>query len=91
MNVWPDGALTREAVSDLLHEPVRWRVEWCDGARRSPSERYGSDLPEAALQGVPTRAKRRKVERGSHDHRTWFFAFVSDADGDRILTLREGH
>jgi hypothetical protein len=41
MGFWPDGAVTRELVADALKEPVRWRIEWCDGARSAPSEGFG--------------------------------------------------
>lgn len=73
MNNWPDGALTREEMSELLNETPRWHVEWCVGSRRAPTEGLGAPLPAGVLSGVPTRAKRRKFERGTQEHRTWFY------------------
>lgn len=90
VNRWPAGALTREEVSALLQEPTHWRVEWCEGARREPSEGYGVILPDGVLEGVPSRAKRRKLERGIHDRRTWFSAVVAGEGAGRLLVLREG-
>ncbi|MDR6971073.1 hypothetical protein [Leifsonia shinshuensis] len=87
MNNWPDGALTREDVSEFLDETTRWHVEWCAGSGRAATEGRGVSLPDGVLNGVPTRAKRRKFERGAHDHRTWFFAFVGQ---DGSLTFHEG-
>ena len=87
MNNWPDSALTREGVSDLLDETTRWGIEWCAGSRVAPTEGRGVSLPDGVLQGVPTRAKRRKFERGTQEHRTCFFAFVGE---DGSLAFHEG-
>lgn len=87
MNNWPEGALTREDVPELLDDAVLWRVEWCSGSRTAPTEGRGVSLPDGVMEGVPTRAKRRKFERGLHEHRTWFSAFVTK---DRRVIFREG-
>lgn len=87
MNNWPKGALTREEVCDLLDATTGWHIEWCEGSRVGPTEGHGVSLPGGVLHGVPTRAKRRKFERGTQEHRTWFFAFVAE---DGSLLFREG-
>ncbi|MDQ1083764.1 MULTISPECIES: hypothetical protein [Microbacterium] len=87
MNTWPEGALTREEVAKLLDDVLPWRVEWCAGSRTAPTEGRGSPLPDGVLEGIPTRAKRRKFERGKQEHRTWFFAFLT---ADRRVIFREG-
>lgn len=87
MNNWPDGALTREEVSELLDATTRWSIEWCAGSRVTVTEGRGVALPDGVLHGVPTRAKRRKFERGTQEHRTWFFAFVTE---DGRIAFHEG-
>jgi hypothetical protein len=87
MNNWPHGALTREEVSERLDASTRWHVEWCEGSGKAPTKGLGLALPEGVLHGVPTRAKRRKFERGTQEHRTWFFAFVGE---DGSLAFHEG-
>ncbi|MGN7967733.1 hypothetical protein [Microbacterium sp. 22296] len=87
MNNWPEGALTREDVAELLDDTVAWTVEWCSGSRMAPTEGRGHVLPDEVLRGTPTRAKRRKFEQGTQEHRTWFFAFATTTG--RIV-FREG-
>ena len=90
MNRWPDGALSREEVLDLLQNPIRWRVEWCAGSEEAAESGRGTELPDGVLARIPTGAKRRKFQRGLDDHKTWVFATVADADGELLLDLHEG-
>lgn len=90
MGFWPDGAVTREAVEAALLQPIRWRVEWCDGARRDASEGFGRTLPGGVLEAVPTRAKKRKIDRGQELDKTWVFAYLRERDGERVFDLQEG-
>lgn len=86
MNSWPEGALTRDEVERRLIAGADWRIEWCSGARLRPESGSGPDLPQGVLDRVPTRARRRKMERGSSDSRTWMFVVE---DGQR-LDFHEG-
>lgn len=90
MNLWPDGARSREEVVDLLQNPVRWRVEWCSGSKEAPESGQGKVLPDGVLARIPSRAKRRKFQRGLNDHRTWVFATIGNENGELILDLHEG-
>lgn len=90
MNLWPDGALSREEVVDILQSPIRWRVEWCEGSRVPSESGRGTVLPDGVLARIPSGAKRRKFQRGVDDHKTWVFATVANEDGESILDLHEG-
>lgn len=90
MGFWPDGAVTRDVVETALESPLRWRIEWCDGARREPTEGTGPTLPDGVLAAIPTRAKQRKIDRGLERDRTWIFAYLSDQGGHTMLDLHEG-
>lgn len=57
---------------------MAWTIEWCSGSRLASMEGGGGALPDGVLERVPTRAKRRKFERGISHHRTWVFAFLTE-------------
>jgi hypothetical protein len=90
MNLWPDGAVTREAVQEVLGTPVHWRVEYCGGARLPRATGYGRALPDGVLDRIPNRPKRRKLERGLEGDKTWMFAYLSESDGETLLSIHEG-
>lgn len=84
------NVVSREEVEDILAEPTRWRVDWCEGSGRQSTDGYGTVLPHGVLQRVPTRSKQRKFERGARSTKTWFQAFVTEVDGERTLRFVEG-
>lgn len=90
MNRWPEGALSREEVSELLQSPVRWRVEWCSGSRMAPEIGRGTKLPHGVLERIPTGSKRRKFRRGLDDEKTWIFASLAEQGSETVLILHEG-
>lgn len=90
MSLWPGGALTRDEVERRLRAGADWRVEWCSGGGLPAESGSGPDLPEGLLARVPTRARRRKLERGLSDHRTWVFVVDLGPDDGHLLAFREG-
>lgn len=90
MNRWPDGALTRDEVSEAIDSGFRWRVEWCAGSRSPDASGVGAPLPDAVLERVPNGPKKRKLQRGLGDGKTWVFAFLEEDDHGRYLQLHEG-
>lgn len=89
MNLWPDGAVTRDVVEGEL-AASRWRVEWCEGSGVAPVSGEGATLPAGVLERVPTRAKRRKLERGLGGGTTWMFPHVREHEGVTVIEFREG-
>ena len=87
---WPDGAVTRDVVEDILIEPTHWHIDWCEGSREQSSEGFGQTLPDGVLDRIPTRAKQRKFGRGGGASKTWVFAFVTEREGRPSLRLVEG-
>jgi hypothetical protein len=87
---WPDGAVTRDVVEDILVAPTHWHIDWCEGARVPSSEGFGTTLPDGVVERIPTLAKQRKMARGGGTSTTWMFAFIEDRDGRQVLRLQEG-
>jgi hypothetical protein len=90
MDSWPAGALTRDEVEDRLAAGAKWRIEWCAGGASPAVEGAGERLPGGVLEQVPTRAKRRKMQRGLQDNRTWMFVVEGGSEEDRLLEFHEG-
>lgn len=90
VNGWPVNGLTREEVASLLASPIDWRIEWCAGSDDAPAEGRGTELPEGVLERIPTRAKRRKIERGLERGTTWMFAWLDEEAAPARLQLHEG-
>jgi hypothetical protein len=90
MSFWPEGAVTRDVVDDALSSSCDWHVEYCAGAQVPSASGYGRQLPDGVLERVPSRAKRRKIERGLERDKTWVFAFLLEENGKRRLHLHEG-
>lgn len=90
MSFWPEGAVTRDVVDGALLAPVHWRVQYCAGTVPAQRSGYGTQLPDGILPRVPSRAKRRKIERGLERDTTWVFAYVTERGGERYIDLHEG-
>jgi len=90
MGYWPDGALTRDEVELLLGQDCDWRVDWCAGSKQPPTNGSGPSLPSGVLERVPSRARRRKIDRGLNLDKTWVFVFETAHEGRRLLKFQEG-
>lgn len=90
MNSWPEGPLTRDEVERRLRAGADWRIEWCGGGGLPAESGSGRDLPDGVLARVPTRARRRKMQRGATDQRTWMFVVDLGRDGGHLLDFHEG-
>jgi hypothetical protein len=81
--------LLREEVEQLLREGVRWRIAFCAGG-----EQKGvglAEFPSVILDKVPNPAQHRKLQSGgSGGRRTYAFAQLTEAAGERLLAIDEG-
>jgi hypothetical protein len=89
MSLWPEGALTRDDVEDLLQPDTRWTLTYCFGAHVPSVSGRGRSLPPGVLAAVPSRIQKRRIERGKSD-KTYFYAQVDEDHLGRFLRLTEG-
>lgn len=90
MNYLPKGERSCEEVDEALLTPTHWRLEYGEGFSVEPVEGFGTQLPDGVLSRVPSRAKRRKIERGLEQDKTSIFASLVRRDGQTRLDLFEG-